>query len=80
MFIIPSAACECGDGMEDAHHFFLVCPNYAAIRPHLINGLTGLATINIRTILFGKVDKNTDANETIFELVQNFIRDSGRFA
>jgi hypothetical protein len=65
--------------MEDANHFFLVCPRYAGIRPALVNGLAGQAAINIRTILFGKKDAAAPVNSRIFELAQNFIRDSGRF-
>jgi hypothetical protein len=79
MFVVPSPACECGDAIEDAHHFFFVCPQYAVIRPKLINSLAGLANINIRSVLFGKKDAIGDVNSRIFSLARDFIRDSGRF-
>ena len=79
MFVIPSAACQCGDAKEDADHFFYSCPLYQTIRIPFLNDLHMTGPSNLRTLLNGSTDLSTNQNTQIFLLVRNFIRDSGRF-
>ena len=79
MFVIPSAACSCGNPKEDAHHFFYICSNYDHIRPTFLNNLYAIGPTNLRTLLLGNNDLNLTQNCRIFDLVQDFIKNSGRF-
>jgi hypothetical protein len=79
MFVVASSACECGHANEDAYHFFRDCPRYALIRPLFLAELARYGPFSIRNILFGNQGLIDDLNLAMFELIQNFIRDSGRF-
>ena len=79
MYVIPSAECSCGNPKEDADHFFYVCSKYDHIRPTFLNSLYDIGPSNLRTLLHGNETLNPSQNEQIFNLVQDYIKNSGRF-
>ena len=84
-----SPLCNCGFDDETKTHFFLHCPNYAALRPDL---LTAAARIvcdqwfrysnkqKVELFLFGSTELTNSENIEIFSHVQHFIRESNRFS
>jgi hypothetical protein len=80
MFVLPSPRCACGHGNEDASHFFRECPRYDDIRPKFLQDLTQYGPFSIRTTLFGSNQLSDIENSGLFKVVQEFIKDSGRFS
>jgi hypothetical protein len=76
--------------MEDAFHFFIICPAYAALRRDLFSELTRVhrpsQTLirdparwkNLLNIIVYGVEK-PDTDIKIFTIAANFITDSDRF-
>ena len=78
--IIDTCYCDCGNYIESAEHFFLICPRYTAQRVNLLHGIRNLNfEISVENILFGNSDMDSDKNSRLFVLVQKFILDSKRF-
>ena len=72
-FATESPACNCGHHLEDALHFFLICPIYHNIR---VNSYFYTNGYNLLSILYG------NSNSENFELLKsanNFIIKSHRF-
>ena len=65
---------------EDPYHFFFVCPRYVNERTLMFGNISHLVNVpRLHTLLCGDVDLSTDDNKSIFNSVQNFIRDTDRF-
>jgi hypothetical protein len=77
--VVASPSCSCGHGNEDAYHFFRECPHYDATRIRFLEELEAFGAFSIKTILFGAEELSVAQNVDLFNLIQNFIRDSGRF-
>ena len=77
--LILSPECNCGYHTEDPTHFFLNCPNYAALRISMLDTLTPICRISTGTLLFGDSNCSFDVNIKIFEEVHTFIVQSHRF-
>ena len=71
--------CSCGNGIEDAKHFFLSCPNYANIRVQLKNKLEEKCKFYLQFILYGSKDLSDHDNMLVFDAVHEFISRSQRF-
>ena len=77
--IIDSPLCLCGN-IENATHYFFVCPLYVHQRTTLLNSISQYhnnLTLNI--LLFGEASLSDDVNKLIFESVQKYIIDTKRF-
>ena len=80
--IITDPSCDCGENIEDIHHFLFECRLYANHREILFNSLHWLpdrCAIDIELLTRGNSDLSTDQNIQIFKLVQDFIKRSNRF-
>lgn len=80
--IIADPYCRCGCGIEDANHFFLICPLYQIQRTELLNNLEWIPdTIQIDTYLFlhGCSDFSDNNNQKLLNEICKFIKNSKRF-
>ena len=73
-----SPECACGNGNEDAFHYFCECNFFITQRNTLHSKIIHFAPFNIQTLLFGCKTCTNQQNETIFDAVQNYIRETGR--
>ena len=71
-------SCACGHPFETAEHFLLFCPNYQNERVNTIRNLKD-NYIHIHTLLFGDQSLGPLVNETVFENVQEYIRQTRCF-
>ena len=71
-------SCACGHPVETAEHFLLFCPNYQNERINTISHLED-NYIDIHTLLFGNQSLGPRVNKTVFETVQEYIRQTRRF-
>jgi hypothetical protein len=81
MYIVDNAACPCGHDSEDPDHFFLSCPLYTIPR-HSLRDTVNRIAINITTsykLLYGDNEISLKLNTELFESVQTFISETGRF-
>ena len=71
----------CSNQIENCEHFFFHCYSYATQRVAFIARLREICSVNITTnlLLFGSNELESDANCQIFELVELYIYESGRF-
>ena len=70
-------SCACGHPFETAEHFLLFCPNYQNERinfRHLNDNY-----MYIHTLLFGDQSLGPRVNETVFENVQEYLKQTRRF-
>ena len=76
--LTDNPSCACGHPFETAEHFLLFCPNY---QNECINTIRHLGNnyIEIHTLLFGDQSLGPLVNETVFENVQKYIRQTRRF-
>ena len=76
--LTDNPSCACGHPLETAEHFLLFCPNYQNERMNTIRNLKD-NYIHIHTLLFGDQSLGPRVNETVFENVQEYIRQIRRF-
>ena len=84
-----SPICSCGFDNETITHFFLQCPNHAALRSDFLTAAARIAfgqwfkysdQQKVELFLFGSSDMSNNENIEIFSHVQHFIRESKRFS
>ena len=84
-----SPICCCGFDNETITHFFLKCPNHAALTSDLLTAAARIAfgqwfkyseKQKVELFLFGSSDLSNNENVEIFSHVQHFIRESKRFS
>ena len=78
--LCPSPMCSCNTADEDASHYFFHCPSYDDSRILLFRATQAFHPLNIDKLLFGDASLNNQQNTTLFSAVQNFIKESRRFA
>ena len=76
--LTDNPSCACGHPFETAKHFLLICPNYQNERINTIRHLENNHT-DIYTLFFGDQSLGPRVNETAFENVQGYIRQTRRF-
>ena len=77
--ITDSPLCLCGN-IENANHYFFVCPLYAHQRTILLNSISQYHNhLTLDILLFGEASLPDDDNKLIFETVQKYIIDTKRF-
>ena len=81
LHVIEDPNCVCSNQIESCEHFFFHCHLYTVLRTDFIAKLRELCNIPITTnlLLFGNDKFSQHVNAQIFELVEAFIHDSGRF-
>ena len=80
LHVIASSSCDCGAAIEDANHFFTICPRYINERHVLRNTIASFTTFKIQTILFGDKSLDLNTNKLIFGAVHKYIIDTERFS
>ena len=70
--------CECGDSNETAEHYLLFCPLYATTRATTLS-LLPPHLLDTDTLLKGHPALPLDENISVFEIVQDYIKQTGRF-
>ena len=76
--LTDNPSCACGHPFETAKYFLLFCPNYQNERINTIRHVEN-NYIDIQTWLFGDLSLGPRVNETVFENVQKYIRQTRRF-
>ena len=76
--INDSPLCQCGD-IENAEHFFLLCPFYNNQRTDFINSGSVYSNVSLQIILYGNNMLSYHANIAIFEAVHKYIYDTKSF-
>ena len=74
-----SPDCSCGQGIEDAWHYFFVCPQYAIQRDLLHRNVSLYASFTLQTVLYGAPECSLDNNKSIFLSVHEYILKTQRF-
>ena len=69
-----------GSSIEDNSHFLLECMFYDQHRLSMFNKLHDFGLITTDLLLFGDLNLSFEQNRTIFEAVQVFLKESGRFS
>jgi hypothetical protein len=77
--LIENPSCVCGHPVEDATHYFLNCPRYAAIRIDLLNNIALISRVSTAVLLYGNKGLDMAINKRIFDEVHKFIISSHRF-
>ena len=78
--VIDNPACPCGHERENNRHFFLECPLYNEARRQLYRALDEIEFEPLLSnILQGNVDYSIDKNCKAFNIVQDYIKRTGRF-
>ena len=75
-----SPQCICGNGTEDARHYFMSCDQYNDIRKPLKDLLVNKCSFRLNYILNGCENLGVEDNMLIFDAVHNYILESKRFA
>ena len=80
LHVLDDPGCACGFRCEDNKHFLINCPLYNHCRYELYvfcaDSNIGFTVYNL---LYGSKEKDIAINKKLFEMVQNFIQNSGRF-
>ena len=76
--IVDTSLRSCGS-IENNFHFLFNCPKYTEIRVELIQTLSPICTLSLKTLLFGDENLSNETNTVIFETVQKYILASKRF-
>ena len=79
LHVIENSICDCGISVENNSHFLLECRLYDQHRQLMLNKLHDFGPIATDLVLFGNLNLSFEQNKTIFEAVQLFLKDSGRF-
>ena len=71
--------CAYGNTEEHVFHFFLECENYVYSRILMFRQTRKYHPLSLNTILYGKPSMSDNDNSFLFQAVQHFIQDTGRF-
>ncbi len=71
--------CECAEVVEDAEHYFFMCPKFQRQRTILLQSLHAFLPLNTTDLLKGKPQLPHPANCAIFSAVQTYIKETKRF-
>ena len=79
LHVVDNPTCSCSFPIEDAKHYFLDCPLFAAQRVNMVTSISQITECTLQTILSGNDRLSFEINCEIFSYVHEFIEDSGRF-
>ena len=78
--LVQSPSCSCSSPVENTYHYFFECSKYYDIRMNLFIELYRLhPDITLDILLNGSSNIEEDENRQLFLIVQNYIKQSGRF-
>ena len=88
--VLANPLCPTNDGVEDAEHFFLLCPSYYNYRRDLLARISvvlrpfiQVSTLSnkllLQLLLYGDKDLPSDINKHVLEHTLEFIHKTGRF-
>ena len=80
LHVIENSTCDCGLSVENNSHFLLECRLYTPHRQSMLNKLQVLPTITTDFLLYGDYNLTFEQNKVVFEAVQEFLKESGRFS
>ena len=80
LHVINSSECSCGAMIEDAYHYFFLCPTFQDLRLQLFNAISSFCDVKLKTILYGNDLLDDKYNKVIFDAVHTFIVSSNRFS
>ena len=76
--LINNPSCSCGYPCENKVHFFFSCPNFTAIRHHIVEIHNQLGFIHTDLLTNGSCLLSDEQNLFIFDQVKKFIEESSR--
>ena len=78
---IDDDTCQCGNGKENARHYFFNCTVYSDLRRDLLQKIHSMGNhlATLPSILKGNKNISTNDNMLLFSHVYDFIEKSGRF-
>ena len=79
LFVKDSANCMCGNICENASHYLLYCPLFAAQREILMEKIDFLTDVTTEILLFGHENLSYNDNALIFTSVHEFLQTTCRF-
>ena len=80
LHVIDNPACQCGNHRETSRHFLLECQLYDVERRTMFDGLRDLQYApTLSNLLYGSSDYDNNTNKEAFEIIQTFIKSTGRF-
>ena len=79
LHVIDSPFCTCGAPLEDAFHFFFICPRFDIHRAKLRGLVEEMCPFVLDNVLFGDPNLSFKPNSVVFDAVHEFIIDTQRF-
>ena len=79
-YLSNSKACSCGYETEDPDHYFFNCNKYIDKRIIMFRLTRAFHPLSIKALLFGKSRLSDNDNFLLFQAVQQYVKDTGRFA
>ena len=79
-YLSNSKACSCGYETEDADHYLFDCYEYIDKRIIVFRKTRAVHPLSVEALLFGKLSPSDNNNFLLFQAVQQYIKDTGRFA
>ena len=77
--VLDSPKCCCNYYSESPTHYFLSCPIFAAHRVSMLERISNITRVNINVILFGDKNCSKLENESIFDAVFDYMKNTKRF-
>ncbi|MCG7878111.1 MAG: reverse transcriptase family protein [Candidatus Thiodiazotropha endolucinida] len=74
-----NALCECQQEIEDAEHFIFRCNRYVQARVNMFHKTRQFHPLSVSDALLGRINLPAHENELLFQAIQIYIRDTGRF-
>lgn len=74
-----NALCDCQQDIEDAEHFIFRCSRYDHERIIMFHRTRQFHPLSVSDALYGKTNLSDDDNSALFEAIQTFIKETGRF-
>ena len=79
LFVEDDPFCTCDRVIEDAYHYFFICPNYNDQRLVLLNAVSQITEPRLSYLLRGNYELSVNDNDKLFNHVQTFIQETTRF-
>ena len=67
--------CTCDRVIEDAYHYFFICPNYNDQRLVLFNSVSQITEPRLSYLMWGNYELSVNDNDKSFNHVQTFIQE-----
>ena len=79
LFVEDDPFCTCDRVIEDAYHYFFICPNYTDQRLVLLNSVSQITEPRLSYLLRGNYELSVNDNDKLFKHVQTFIQETTQF-